>query len=61
MIVNKQQRPKHYMGRANGIGQAFVATFRAVAPPLVGYIWSVSSVASYPLHNWTVFLLLAAA
>jgi len=61
MIFINNSVPKHYMGRANGIGQAFVAAFRAVAPPLVGYIWSVSSVASYPLHNWTVFLLLAAA
>jgi len=44
-----------------GLARLFVSPFGAAiaASPLVCYIWCVSSVASCPLHNWTVFLLVA--
>ena len=59
MIFINNSVPKQFMGRANGVSQAFAAGMRTVGPPLAGFLWSVTSEASYPLHTWTVFFLWA--
>ena len=58
MFINNSV-PKDYMGRANGVGQTFAAGMRAVGPPLSGLLWSVTTQASFPLHNMVIFFMLA--
>lgn len=57
MVFVNNSVPREKMGMANGIGQTWASGVRSFGPALGGLLWSVTSNAWFPLHNYIVWII----
>jgi len=57
MFINNSV-PKTFMGRANGVGQSFVALTRTIGPASGGILWSLFSRIALEFHYFTLYIFL---